>query len=367
MDLITKCPQCQTTFRASLAQLQLRKGYVRCVHCAHIFDGYEAVVPGDEPSTPTPGKLPEPSPAPHHPTPVTLTPVRAEPPPRSPARREFTISDLAGSSSAGSLPNEAPLHTVSGSQSVPPTREPALLGTGSDTAQSLPSEPGLSAVSPDTLPETSDGAGPLRAERAATAIAPPDNGYDPGYRHTAFRWVWQVLVLAGLITFLVQLVIVFRVQIAELMPDTRPVLERLCAEVGCRVAYSRQIDDIHIVRSSLKAARQPDEDIPKDNDADATDDAAAEADRTPGAEAAFTLEVTLRNDYSRPQEWPALTLELTDAAGARIARRHVAATEYLPLSVAGKPFAAMSEQDIVLPLTLKGLNVNGFKVRPYFP
>src|SRR5690606_22711632 len=29
---------------ASLEQLQLRKGYIRCINCAHIFDGFEAVV-----------------------------------------------------------------------------------------------------------------------------------------------------------------------------------------------------------------------------------------------------------------------------------------------------------------------------------
>src|SRR5690606_12416803 len=50
MDLTTRCPQCGTTFSASLEQLQLRKGYIRCINCAHIFDGYDAVVsPGDAP------------------------------------------------------------------------------------------------------------------------------------------------------------------------------------------------------------------------------------------------------------------------------------------------------------------------------
>ena len=48
MDLTTRCPKCGTVFSASLEQLQLRKGYVRCVQCAHIFDGYDAVVPADD-------------------------------------------------------------------------------------------------------------------------------------------------------------------------------------------------------------------------------------------------------------------------------------------------------------------------------
>src|SRR3546814_4179132 len=47
MDLTTRCPECGTTFSASLAQLQLRKGYIRCINCAHIFDGFDAVVSSD--------------------------------------------------------------------------------------------------------------------------------------------------------------------------------------------------------------------------------------------------------------------------------------------------------------------------------
>src|SRR3546814_124736 len=59
MDLSTRCPQCGTTFLASLQQLQLRKGYIRCVNCAHIFDGYEAVVsPSSTPQEPSGGLAP---------------------------------------------------------------------------------------------------------------------------------------------------------------------------------------------------------------------------------------------------------------------------------------------------------------------
>src|SRR5690606_34508035 len=52
MELTTRCPQCGTTFSATLQQLQLRKGFIRCINCAHIFDGYEAVVETDKSSTP---------------------------------------------------------------------------------------------------------------------------------------------------------------------------------------------------------------------------------------------------------------------------------------------------------------------------
>ncbi|MGB6104259.1 MAG: MJ0042-type zinc finger domain-containing protein, partial [Pusillimonas sp.] len=60
MDLTTRCPECGTTFSASLTQLQLRKGYIRCINCSHIFDGYDAVVsPGGAAAAPA-AQPPEP-------------------------------------------------------------------------------------------------------------------------------------------------------------------------------------------------------------------------------------------------------------------------------------------------------------------
>src|SRR5690606_14316738 len=62
MDLTTRCPKCGTVFQATLSDLQLRKGYIRCVQCAHIFDGYAEVVSdaaGDAPvAAPVPAAPP---------------------------------------------------------------------------------------------------------------------------------------------------------------------------------------------------------------------------------------------------------------------------------------------------------------------
>ncbi|MBC7204459.1 MAG: hypothetical protein H5U29_13295 [Pusillimonas sp.] len=49
MELNTRCPECGTVFPASLEQMKLRKGYIRCVNCANIFDGFEFVVQGEAP------------------------------------------------------------------------------------------------------------------------------------------------------------------------------------------------------------------------------------------------------------------------------------------------------------------------------
>lgn len=368
MDLTTKCPQCQTVFQASLEQLQLRKGYVRCVHCAYIFDGYEAVVPNDPSAKAQGPNAPEVSDATERKVAHTPQPMRAPARQRTPARREFTVSDLAASSPDGERLPDTPLHTV-GNTTAPQAGHEPIIGADASIDATPSGEPGLAGTG--AAIDEPPGDGSIRADRAAAVPSVSvDDPYDADDGHTAPRWLWKILILAGLVVFLVQMVVVFRVQIAETLPGTRPALERLCSELGCRVAYPRQIDNIHIVQSALKAVRADDiedEGGAKDGTDTTTEDAQAEAADLSDTDAEFLLEVTLRNDYGRAQEWPALTLELTDAVGARIARRHIQVHEYLPESVAGLPFPGKSEHEVVLPLTLRGLNVNGFKVRPYFP
>ena len=64
MNLTTQCPQCKTAFQASLEELQLRKGYIRCINCAHIFDGYDAVVSTADAVAPVPATKAAPMPIP---------------------------------------------------------------------------------------------------------------------------------------------------------------------------------------------------------------------------------------------------------------------------------------------------------------
>src|ERR1700690_3710240 len=40
----TRCPGCKTVFRATMEQLALRAGQVRCGHCHTVFDGVAALV-----------------------------------------------------------------------------------------------------------------------------------------------------------------------------------------------------------------------------------------------------------------------------------------------------------------------------------
>src|SRR5690606_41525216 len=63
MELKTRCPRCGTIFAASAELLQRRRGYIRCIQCAHIFDGFEEVIDDDapEPTYHAPRPAPEPA------------------------------------------------------------------------------------------------------------------------------------------------------------------------------------------------------------------------------------------------------------------------------------------------------------------
>ena len=71
MSQITRCPACSTQFKVVADQLRISDGWVRCGHCAEVFDASESLMPA-----PPPALLPD----------VSLTDVR--PPPMPVARAD---------------------------------------------------------------------------------------------------------------------------------------------------------------------------------------------------------------------------------------------------------------------------------------
>lgn len=71
MSQITRCPACSTQFKVVADQLRISEGWVRCGHCAEVFDASKSLMPA-----PPPALLPD----------VSLTDVR--PPPMPVARAD---------------------------------------------------------------------------------------------------------------------------------------------------------------------------------------------------------------------------------------------------------------------------------------
>ncbi|MCC2597051.1 DUF3426 domain-containing protein [Pusillimonas sp. MFBS29] len=382
MDLTTRCPECGTTFSASLAQLQLRKGYIRCVKCAHIFDGYEAVVstgagataspaaPRDpvvhhEPSLPSVPAVPKTTQTSHEPSlPSVLRqrPVSANEPvhhisaTKAETDSAFTISTPDDNSTQASGPAPA-FHLGEGHDRTRP--EPTLGSVHSAAAESV-----------DPVVHSRDGREELRVSglyveprRDSGGSRHPDKArgasaleHDGAHRGSMGRLLWGVLVLLGVLLLLAQLVYVYRAPIANNVPALRPVLENACVSLECRIPYARQIDQIAIMSSSLRSG------TPAAAVAAAAPDAAAKGDDAP----VMLLQLVLRNNYDKPQEWPTLVLDLTDLSGTRVARKNLPPQSYLPAEILSGPFRAGSEISIEVPIVMKEAKVNGYQLDKFF-
>src|SRR5690606_18805216 len=85
-----------------------------------------------------------------------------------------------------------------------------------------------------------------------------DIGHDDGRdRGAIMRLFWTALVIIGVVVLMGQLIYIYRAQLANNLPVFRPMLERACATLHCKVPYSRHIDQISIMSSSLRVGPRP--------------------------------------------------------------------------------------------------------------
>lgn len=343
MDLSTQCPRCGTVFSASLEQLQLRKGYIRCTSCAYIFDGFESAVPGDAPAA--------------------LTPPAAPAAPFVSGARPSVVRQRSLADRRGAAPT------------VPDTEDARSSVTPAFTISSV--HPAALSARAEPVVEVSERMGAAResrgapesfyiddADRSAEAssiyVDPIAEGQEhasprlPDFldsryeRRAGFaRVFWGGLSLIGLVLLALQLVYVYRAQIASQAPVFRPILTEACGPLKCKVAYPRHLLRIAIMNSSLRTV-------------------AGSAGTDPNV-SHMVLQVTLRNTYEKPQEWPTLTLDLTNFSGALVARKNISPQEYLTPKALQGPFAAGSEIAVSVPVTVAGFKVNGFQLGKFFP
>ncbi len=328
MDLTTRCPQCGTIFPISLDQLQLRKGYIRCINCAHIFDGYEAVVPGGDASAAQASPAPA---AVDMPSVLRQRPVKEEPvfiAPPAPERASLAQPAFSISTARRDAGHAAPREPVFRMGDAAPAPSSAALHAPAESVQ-IYAEPRTAVQDDDEyMPEF------LGRET-------------PRYRGVV-KWFWGVLIIAGLALLLAQMGYVYRAQIANQVPALRPVLVRACVPLHCTVPYARRLDLISIMSSSLKASTS------------AGGGAATASD-------SMRLQFTLRNTYDKPQEWPTLVLDLTDFSGTLVVRKNLAPESYLTPEALRQPFAASSEVTAGVSIVLNGLKVNGYQLNKFFP
>lgn len=371
MDLTTRCPKCGTVFQASLSDLQLRKGYIRCVQCAHIFDGYAEVVQDPTREGParsaSPATDPEDSVGPGASSPPDNGPV-FEPPDAGPVRNDPPPHVIRAGRPASheAIRSRRPEFTVG----VAPWPDDGRGGTASDephvgfggTGAESGSEPmgwpeasGTSGASDAIVVDPHPG---YRSSGGSAAALLDDDRESRGFWDGMVRFFAWLLMALLAVAFVAQLAYVYRSQIAQFAPQVRPWLEQACVPLRCRVPYARNIGQITVTGSALKVADTPSGSAPSAGG--------------PGTGAQqqiqhFVLQLTLRNQLDQPQEWPTLVLDLKDGSGTLLVRRNLSPAEYLGPGMAGRPFAADSEALLRVPLTLDGVRINGYQLDLFFP
>lgn len=339
MDLTTRCPQCGTIFQASLSDLQLRKGYIRCIQCSHIFDGYAEVVSDASGDAPVDRAAPVVS-APVDPssvdTPWVAAPDHWDAEPFAPVSPQVFRSGR-DAPAIGSILSQPEGHEEPRAWSVEPP------------------EPFVVEARPGYRGQGGTAAPLLQADES------------PAWWTRVVRFVAGVLLLALVLVAGAQLVYVYRAQIARTIPSLRPLLEQACVPLRCKVAYARDITKLSITGSAL----QVQDAAPQASDTGAVHAASGSAPSSPGTDdqtqQRFTLRLTLRNQDDRPQEWPTLVLDLKDSAGTLLVRRNLSPEDYLGADAARQPFAAHGEALVRVPLTLTGLHINGYQLDLFFP
>lgn len=240
MSFTTRCPACGTTFRIVADQLKISEGWVRCGHCADVFDAtlyLEPWVPG----TPAPaGSSPDPTESqvpqvpqvelttasdPHEDELVTRPPAMLpdDPPADASAEVDFSTELQRFAAAKATAEAEAAVATASEESVKPPA--PTLAGADTETGES---------EAPEAVP------GFVRqAQRRAFWES----------RGVRLGLSFLALLLAALL--IAQGALHERDRIAAWRPDLLPLLQRVCAPVGCAVGPVRNIDAIVIDSSAL--------------------------------------------------------------------------------------------------------------------
>jgi predicted Zn finger-like uncharacterized protein len=386
MSMTTTCPKCNTNFRVTSEQLAAREGKLRCGRCSHVFNGFmylgtplEPEVERSLPVRPT-GAPPK--------TASIAKPIA--PPPADVTKSEApTISilpDLADSApyvyQDQALPDE---FLTKPSNALPPItlHQPAAPNNLDidlpDLAPAYTPEPWpIAKYIPDKIESYSPSAAPLRNATSTVTAKPvalkpadlseddddlpdPLKDYfkdeldddddifdgptlldDAANKRAKPHWAWTV---GGLLLFFaaaLQALYLFRVEIAQALPDARPLMAQACGLLNCEVGLPQNLDSLSIESSDLVAdPTKPDQ---------------------------IELRATLRNKARYTQTYPNLDFNLTDAQDETLVKRIITPSTYVkPPATQSTGFAPNSEINIKLNFKAQDVKPSGYRLLLFYP
>lgn len=408
MALATTCPQCKTSFRVVPDQLKLRRGFVRCGHCRHVFAGIDWLRYVDDAQLRVDERVaghaalddaPDDAHATHEPaTPreAQRIPAQAEcedPPsdalaaadavaddetPRDPGRAPSAGPAIEDESEAAGDADDTPLASLPAQSDIevewvtvtaPPIDAPGPTNVPLDAPDALdPRErrdtSEVLAPAPEPAPEPE---APRRTAPALEASSPPrwpddepDRAAAPdadesaidyfSTRRRGLGFADRQGALAGIAaavlaaTLALQWIVVQRSEIAASVPALAPLLAGALAPFGWRLEPPRQLDALTIESFELHASAVPD---------------------------VLEMRALLRNRAQHPVRWPSMQLTLTDPSSRVLVRRVLDPDDYLRESPTKRDegVPAQVEWPLRLALEARDLQLAGYEyqVRLFYP
>ncbi|MDT3678231.1 MAG: DUF3426 domain-containing protein [Burkholderiaceae bacterium] len=364
MALATTCPQCKTSFRVVPDQLKLRRGYVRCGRCRHVFagvdhlryiddaqlraearatgaerrretdavvepepdgaaitDDVEWIVVGAPDSDDAPLAEPFDDEARAVPTPDE---AREESPADSPEKETAPADAPIGETSVAEASIEAPEAPFAEERfteapfseepfaeepfaeapflEAPESEPPAKEASPTETSADAPAaEEGLDEPPPPYVERYADAAYDERGGDES-AIDYFSTGRARGFADRR-GLAAGLLALVLALTLAMQSVVAQRSAIASNLPFAAPLLGAVLAPFGLRIEAPRELDALTIESFELHASAAPD---------------------------VLEMRALLRNRADHPVRWPSMQLTLTDPSSRVLVRHALHPDDYLP-------------------------------------
>lgn len=401
MSLITSCPACGTMFRVVPDQLKISEGWVRCGHCAEVFDATAHLadrlpggLPADDPIT-EPAGLEPPAPVAPSGPPVT-PPSSAVGAPADPAFWDFSPApsprrledapDFAAAVHGPPAPAPAPAATAApvpaataaspeprvqrpltrppwparaaGPVPTPtetaPPEGPAVVVDDAPSASPVVTNAGLQLVTP-AIAEAAEARLAAAAGTPSRPVMLQGDDVEPDanisevsfVRQARRRAFWRSPVMRVLLSLLVLVLAAVlalqaayqdRDRLALMQPALKPALQQMCELLACRLAPPRQIEAIVIESSGFNRLRSD----------------------------TYRLSFSLRNTAGVDIAVPAIELTLTDMQDQPVLRRVLTADE---LGAAQPVIPAASEWAGAVGLTVQanGTRIAGYRLLAFYP
>lgn len=386
MALATTCPQCKTSFRVVPDQLKLRRGFVRCGRCRHVFAGIDHLRYVDDAQLRTDARAAAAAPA----------SIRdaGDPDAESPERAADAIETLhpAADDDTDEAHDTADARDIDDAHGIDGTRDTDD-AHGIDDARSIDGSgdtdglhgavghedewlvagtPDFPSVPDEALDDEAPAAAAAPHETDASAAPRPHRVDDSGSVHADERFAPEnddgesaidyfstrrsrgfadrgrlaagAVALVLVTALALQWIVAQRATIATHVPVLAPVLGAVLAPFGLRVGAPNDLDALTIESFEMRASAVPD---------------------------VLEMRALLRNRADHPVRWPSMRLTLTDRSNRVLVSRTLDPDDYLaeaPVD-SGRGVPPRTEWPLRLALETRDLQLTGYdyRVRLFYP